>query len=201
MKPTVFGFPVSGEGIKDSIKTSPQLQSKRPFSSDSESQVPTVGIFGPAFSIHAPYNKDTCEFEPTFEIATFLSGDAHISAKETFDLKFKEVHNELASHKPGSKKDILRGECESLILLEDLIKIEDILQDFTAGYTDTDLDVMLSCSWMEGIYIASIQAKLALIGRSWKANFDPLDAEHIEAVDGVPRSPGELKVLSNSITG
>jgi hypothetical protein len=174
------------------------VQSEESFSSDSESETPTVGIFGPARPFRA-HNSD--------KLATFLSGDAHDSAKETFDLKLKGIKDKLPSPSKGyfpgesAEEDVLREELESLVLLEDLMKIEELLQAFTAGYTDTDLELIVGCSWTEGIYIASIQEKMKLIGRNWKANFDPLEAEHIEAVDGVPRSQGELKILLKSIAG
>lgn len=165
--------------------------------SDSESETPTVGIFGPACRASSNGGK----------LATFLSGDAHDSAKETFDLKLKGIKDKLPSpSKPyfpfrSATEDVLRGELADLSLLEGLMKIEELLQGFTVGYTDTDLELEVGCSWMEGIYIASIQEQMKLIGRNWKANFDPLDTEHIRAVDGVPRSEGELKILFNSVAG
>jgi hypothetical protein len=171
------------------------VQSKGPFptesETESESQAPKVGIFGPA----APYL-------PSTEIAPFLSGDAHRSAKETFDLKFKSIFDKLPSkYDSDPKLEPLYGQSEDILLLKDLMQIEEILQTLTVGYTDSNLELVVGGSWLEGIYIANIQAKFAMIGRNWKATFDPLDTEHIEAVDGVPRSQEELKTLMDLIIG
>ncbi len=149
------------------------------------------------------------EYEPTNEIATFLSGETHNSVKETLKLKLKDLKDELSSFLKAQphvfnenvKVDKVLGQFESLTLLEDLVKIEEILQVFTAGYTDIDMELILGGSWLEGIYIASIQEKMKMISKNWKANFDPLDKEHIEAVDGVPRSQEELNILLKSVGG
>ncbi|PMD22663.1 hypothetical protein NA56DRAFT_702450 [Hyaloscypha hepaticicola] len=166
-------------------------------------RTPAIGIFGPASSYKGAWNKEKWAYEPTNEIATFLSGETHNFVKETLKLKLKDLKDKLPSfskiqsHVFGESIEVdkVLGQLESLTLLEDLVKIEEILQLFTAGYTDTDMELILGGSWLEGIYIANIQEKMKIIGRNWKANFDPLNKEYIEAVDGVPRSQGELDIL------
>jgi hypothetical protein len=119
--PASGGFVLDTDRIKDSIETSPQVQS---FPSNSESEAPTVGIFGPG-CFEKPYDS---EFEP---ISTFLSGNAHASAKKTFDLKVKGIKDELPLlsmvHR-SVEEDALIGQLERLCLLEDLVKIEELLQ-------------------------------------------------------------------------
>jgi hypothetical protein len=207
-KSPVFGGVISTPNkLKDSIERSPQVELKGLSSFDSESDFINVGIFGPSCSSKAPWNQAKSDFEPTTDIATFISGDSHASAKETFDLKLKGITDELGSpskpYFPGrsAREDVIRGKFERLSLLTDLMQIEELLQVLTAGYTDTDIWIEVGGSWMEGIYIASIQRQLEVIGRRWKANHELSNTKEIEDVDGVPRSQAELKALLGSITG
>jgi hypothetical protein len=186
------------------------------FAFESGFPTPATGIFGRASSSKAPYNLDKNEFEPTIEVATFLSSESHAFAKERFDAKLKMLKDRLPlpSRTPYPncvEGDVLWGRCReedvalgglaSISLLEDLVKIEEMLQLYTVGYTDKDMEIDVGGSWMEGVYIASIQRKLVLIDRNWKANMETSSTDEIEAVDEVLRSPYALKVLFGSITG
>jgi hypothetical protein len=163
-----------------------------------------------------PYNREKGAFEPTTGVATFLSGESHAFAKGKFDAKLKMLKDRLPlpSRTPYpncvegdlgwgrcSKEDEVLGRLERMGLLEDLVQIEEMLQLYTVGYTDTDMTIEVGGSWMEGVYIASIQRKLAVIGRSWKATMKTLSKDEIEEVDGGSRSPYALEVLCGSVTG
>jgi hypothetical protein len=131
---------------------------------------------------------------------------AHVSAKHTLELKVKSITEKLPLPAGGvflrsAEGDILPGQHEDLSLLGDLVRIEGLLQQWTAGYIDTGVEIDVGGSWIEGIYITSIQRKMEVIGKCWKASLEDLDMPRIQAVDGVPRSQEELRVLLRSIKG
>jgi hypothetical protein len=149
-------------------------------------------------SFAAPFNSEVG--------AVNLSRSAHVSAKETLELKAKSITEKLPLPAGGvflrsTERDILPRQHEDLSLLDDLVRIEGLLQQWTAGYIDADVEIDVGGSWIEGIYIASIQRKMEVIGKCWKASLEDLDMPRIQAVDGVPRSQAELRVLLRSIKG
>ena len=91
----------------------------------------------------------------------------------------------------STEGDILPRQHEDLSLLDDLVRIEGLLQQWTVGYIDADVKIDVGGSWIEGIYIASIQRKIEVIGKCWKASLEDLDMPRIQVVDGVPRSQAE----------
>lgn len=112
----------------------------------------------------------TSEFED--ELMSFF-WTPHDPAKEKHDMNFRNITQKLplpekATFPRPAEEEVLLEQLERTSLLDDLVRIEGILQQCTAGYNGAGVEIEAGGTWIEGIYIASIQRKLGLLANTGK---------------------------------